>query len=177
EEWHITLGDMLAIKNTDNVTGAFIATGDNSSINHTGVITVQGPNPTSLPNQGRGASIVMGDHGNATFDEIHVEAEDVAIGLHFFANDDGWLEATDKAVVAAQNVGSSATGVGVRASIRSAARFSDIDVTGGTSAYGIDFNVADEGHLSLSGDVNVNAEDTGSVAYGVVFGAKDDFVA
>lgn len=171
--YNVTLGDVTAnVNHLPEVSGVYIfALGENSTISHTGIIAVENA-AVSAP--ARGASIVMGNGGEATIDDVHVQAGAVAIGVHFITNDDGQLAMTGNVVAHAREDGSSASGIGVRGQTGVSAALRDVEVEGGNLAVGIDFNVASEGSLTHSGDVRAVARDVGSAAYGVQLGAGDD---
>src|SRR5690606_39105104 len=170
--YNVTLCDVTASVNLPEVAGGkILELGESSTITHTGIIAVENG---AVSATARGASIVMGNGGEATIDDVHVQAGAVAIGVHFITNDDGQLAMAGNVVAHAREDGSSASGIGVRGQTGVSAALRDVEVEGGNLAVGIDFNVASEGSLTHSGDVRAVARDVGSAAYGVQLGAGDE---
>lgn len=169
--YNVTLEDVLADVSLSSVAGVFIfAEGENSTVTHTGAIDVKN---SGFASTARGASISTGDGGIANIEHVDVEAGGIAIGLHFFTGDGGQLAMTGDLVTRARDNGSAASGFAIRGETGVSATSEGVEVEGGGYAVGVDFNVADGGVLTHSGDIDVKARDEGSAAYGVALGAGD----
>lgn len=170
----IQMRDIAANVNYDSVTGAAILIGGSGTINHVGNIALEN---SAADSSARGVSLITGDDAEATIDAIEVEAGSISVGAHYFTGDNGHITVIGGIDSKARNAGSSASGIGIRGGTNMYGSLGNINVEGGATAIGVDFNVTTGGYLDQRGDVTVYAKDVVSSGYGVALGADEGFVA
>lgn len=164
----VSLGNVTAHTDFASIGGVYIGARDHAAIYHTGTIDVE---TSAAASAAQGVSISTGDLADVSLGAVHVTADSLAIGTHFFTGNSGRLTLNGGLFAHARGVNSVASGLGIRGETDVAVELRDGHIEGGRVATGIDFNVGEGSVLTQEGFVQVTARDDGSEAFGVMVGA------